>query len=133
MIKYATIIVILLLCFGGRAYGENAFFVDNFADALAMSESTNKPLLVVFTADWCKYCAVLHEDVQKESGGEILKDYIVCFINIDKYPDIYKEYKVKALPDSRIIVSKTEIATNIGYKSKTHYMQWIKNVNRKIK
>jgi thioredoxin-like negative regulator of GroEL len=113
-----------------RAYGENAYFMNNLVDAIALSESSKKPVLVIFGADWCRYCGVLHKDLEDEDAAKALDDFIVCSIDIDKDKDLAKEYGVKSLPDSRIIKDKVEVSIYVGYKGKVKYLTWINDARQ---
>lgn len=128
---YKTLTLILLLCvIGGRAYGENPYFVNNLGDAIALSESSNKPILVIFGAEWCRYCKVLIDDLNNEDSMEALQNFIICSIDIDKDKTISKEFKVRNLPDSRILNNKIELATYVGYNGKTKYLAWVRNADK---
>lgn len=132
MIKYIISIALLLLALliGHRAYGENAYIVNDLIDAIALSESTKKPLLLVFSAKWCGPCSALHKDLDDTDMLKILDDYIICFIDIDDHKDISKEFNVKSLPDSRIIDNKVEISTYIGYHGKQKFLTWFTNATK---
>jgi thioredoxin-like negative regulator of GroEL len=128
---YKTLSLILLLCvIGDRAYGENPYFVDNLGDAIALSESSNKPILVVFGAEWCKYCKILIDDLNDEDSIRVLNDFIICSIDIDKDKVISQDFKVRNLPDSRILNNKIEIAAYVGYNGKKKYLTWVQNANK---
>lgn len=128
---YKTLSLILLLCvIGDRAYGENPYFVDNLGDAIALSESSNKPILVVFGAEWCKYCKILIDDLNDEDSIRVLNDFIICSIDIDKDKAISQDFKVRNLPDSRILNNKIEIAAYVGYNGKKKYLTWVRNANK---
>lgn len=104
--------------------------VHNMEDAYALSEQTKQPVLVIFGADWCKYCVKLKTDIETGIYAEELDNVIVCFLNVDKNKQIRLEYKISNLPDSRIISDKKEISSIIGY-NKPKYKEWISNAGLK--
>jgi thioredoxin-like negative regulator of GroEL len=100
--------------------------VKDFEDAIALSESSKMPVLVVFSADWCKFCSILKEDIDKGVYAKETDKYIVCFIDIDQREDLKKEYQVSSIPDSRILKHKIEKSRLIGY-DKIRYRKWLEN------
>lgn len=126
----SLLIVASVISFGARAYGENAYFVDNLPDAISLSEDTHKPVLLIFSAKWCKFCRILKEDLQEQKAVQTLDNYIVCVIDTDKNKDLSKEYRVKNMPDSRILKDKKEISQKIGYEDLDKYLVWINNASK---
>lgn len=81
-----------------------------------------KKVLMVFSADWCKYCQYLKKDLPKFD----LKDYEVKIINFDKRKDLVKKYNIHSLPTSIIIFENQEKSRMEGYQ-KNKYLKWINN------
>lgn len=69
-------------------------------DALVLAEKENKNILIDFTAVWCVNCKDLKENVfsNDELSKYIDENYIFVEIDVDKYPDISKQYNVRWLP-----------------------------------
>lgn len=126
---HKLLLVMILGLVSTYSYGQNVAIVNDFNDAMALSESTKMPILVIFGADWCVYCKNLKKDIENGQLNKELDSYIVCYVDIDKNNDLKKEFKVKTLPDSRIIRDKKEIAMNKGYVPKD-YKKWILNVSK---
>lgn len=125
MIKY--ILSFLLLFSFSIANADDPIFVTDIVDAIALSEDTNKDILVIFTADWCKYCQIMKQDLEKDQ--KIISDTIVCYIDIDNMEnkDIVRQYKVKTIPDYCILRKKIEIKRTRGYTTKDKFIKWISN------
>lgn len=111
------------------AYGGGPSMVNSLEDAIALSESTKMPTLVIFGAEWCGYCKNLKKDITNGVLNTELDNYIVCYIDIDKNPDLKKEYRVKTLPDSRILLNKIEKHSHKGYISK-NYKEWLDSIKK---
>jgi thiol-disulfide isomerase/thioredoxin len=92
-------------------------YVDNYEQAVEMKD---KKILVVFGADWCKYCQDLKRDVHLLQ----LDGYVVCMIDADERLDLKTKHSFKMLPTSLIIFNKKEISRKSGY-SKQDYGGWL--------
>lgn len=123
--KYLYIAIISLL-FIPISYSKEPVFTTDLLDAIALADETKQDVLAVFTADWCKYCSVMKKDIQDDQ--KIVDDMIICYIDVDKNPDLKKEYKVKTIPDYMIIRKRVELKRKVGYTSKKQFIEWLKNV-----
>jgi thioredoxin-like negative regulator of GroEL len=124
MIKL-LIVMIALIC-ANNTYGSEQAFVSSLEDAIALSEDTKMPILLVFGADWCKNCVSLKQDMIKGDLLVVLDGFIICYVNIDDNQELPKLYKVKNIPDSRIISGGIETKPLVGY-NKTNYKKWLMN------
>jgi len=100
---------------------DNPLIVYDLLDAIAMSEESNKPILAIFTADWCKYCHIMKNDILTNNVG---KGMIVAYIDIDKHPDVAKEYMVRTIPDYFIMKDRIEIKRQVGYNNYQKFARW---------
>jgi len=118
-------ILFLVFCFimaNPISYAQdNPLIVYDLLDAIAMSEESNKPILAIFTADWCKYCHIMKNDILTNNVG---KGMIVAYIDIDKHPDVAKEYMVKTIPDYFIMKDRIEIKRQVGYNNYQKFARW---------
>lgn len=80
---------------------------DSYTEAKALSEETDKPLLVLFTgSDWCKYCISLDEMVwQNESFGEYSAENFVLYLA--DFPRRSENKLPKELQDEHNALAKT--------------------------
>lgn len=92
-------------------------FVDQYEQAVGTAD---KSVLIVFGADWCGYCVRLKND--KESLN--LDEYVVCFVDADKNPEMVKENSVSSFPTSIVMHDGKEVSRKTGYK-KTEYQKWL--------
>jgi|694.fasta_scaffold02159_5 thioredoxin-like negative regulator of GroEL len=114
------------MIFAINGAAESPVFVNSLEDAVALAESSNKDILVVFSADWCKNCKLLKSEFL-DSNDPSIDDTIVCIVDYDSRPDLIKEYKVHKIPDSRIIRRNVEISNIIGFINKYKYKKWLNN------
>ena len=125
--KYIFTILLMLITNYGAA--QSPVFVDSLEDAVALSESSKKDLLVVFSANWCKNCIALKDQLlySNEIG---FKNSIICIVDYDKRYDLVKEYKVYKIPDSRLMRNNIEISKLIGYNNKDKYKKWLNDARK---
>ena len=67
---------------------------DNFDEIVMKSE---KPVLLVFYADWCGPCKMLSPIVEQISE-EYADEYLVGKINVDEQPGLALKYRVMSIP-----------------------------------
>jgi thioredoxin 1 len=130
MKKISWTIVIFYLClfFTSANYAELPVSIDNLPNAIIESEVSNKPVLVIFGADWCKYCKLLKSDLP--SFYKELDNFIICQVDYDENTDLVKEYNVTILPDYFVLDHKIETKRKKGYNRK-EFLEWLKNGNKK--
>lgn len=119
----------ILLCSISSVSADSPAMVNSLEDAMALSESTKMPVLVIFGADWCGYCKILKKEISSGEMNKELDNYIICYIDTDKNKDLKKEFNVRSLPDSRIFIDKKETSQYKGY-DKNKYKKWIENAHR---
>jgi thioredoxin 1 len=97
--------------------------IDNYEEVIS---SKNQNIILIFSADWCKYCNKLKGDIGNlDFGG-----YDHHIIDVDLNPDLKKQYSVKSLPTSILIKNNKEVSRKSGY-DKKEYQKWL-NINREI-
>ena len=103
-------------------------FIDDLESAKTVAQKYNRSIILIFTADWCKYCETL-----KAKYNTFFIDQnksIVCYVNTDHNPALTKEYGISVLPTSVLL-----IPTNNGLSEKTRisgfnnekYKIWLQN------
>lgn len=99
-------------------------YIDNIEIAQEYAEENEKTLLLIFTADWCKYCKPLHDAI--EANQDLVNEkYVVCYIDFDKNKDLVRKYNVGAIPATIIIRENNLITKIIGFSSFPNYRQKI--------
>lgn len=98
----------------------------DFKEASVLSQETKMPILLIFGADWCPHCKSLKQDITDDDFGDLLDKYILCYIDVDDNRELKNEFRIKSLPDSRILKSGVEKYSMIGY-DHNRYKTWILN------
>lgn len=90
----------------------------NKAHLLAKSQS--KPMLIVFGAEWCKFCKKLEKETlsDKELDAYIQENFIPVHLDLDEQRAVGKILEVKSLPCTVILSPGADLLGKIvGYKS----------------
>jgi len=121
--KY-VLIFILTITLGSNCLAANPpIYVDNLNDAMLLSKEISKEIVVIFSAEWCGHCKELKKDLNDNPA--ILEDKIICIIDISKDKNLSRKYKVKNIPDCRIIKNSIEIKKRIGYGGIDEFKKWL--------
>lgn len=72
-----------------------------YSEALAVSKNENKPIMVIFTADWCVFCKKLENQTftNPQIIREINNNFVAVKIDKDKNGQIAKDFNVQGIPD----------------------------------
>ncbi len=87
------------------------------AGGLALGQSSKKPLMVDFFAEWCGWCKKLDKDVYTDPEVIALSKNFVCVkVDTDKYGQDASKYGVQGLPTIVFInPDGTVIDKMVGY------------------
>lgn len=103
--------------------------VNNLPDALALSEDSGMPILLVFSRAGCSHCDDLKKDIKNGLFNEELNGYILCYIDTINNKELTKEYRVSGIPDSRIIKKTKETSRIVGYIQRK-YRKWLNDARK---
>lgn len=106
-----------------------------YKDALQMSVKENKPVLIVFTATWCKWCAKMKQEVFPDPAvAALMKNYVLVYVDVDQNKDVVKKFGVKNLPAFVIADSKGQsLKTGEKYMSAGEFAAWLNKPNSQPK
>jgi thiol-disulfide isomerase/thioredoxin len=122
-----TIAFVLACLIGGTAYAKPPVFMNNYESAVKVSNDLGIDILLVFSADWCKYCKMLKRDLSASVSKDELQDLIICTIDVDNNTSMKRKYGVGAIPDS-VFMSENKIKSRKkGYNSLSGYLKWLKS------
>lgn len=102
--KIIYILLLSLMFLTNKCDAKPPIFLDNFNDAKIVSKDLKQPIILVLSADWCQYCQKLKKDIT--NNIDKFNDITICIIDIDKYPEIAREFKAKKIPKTIIFDSK---------------------------
>ncbi|HTU24167.1 MAG TPA: thioredoxin family protein [Pirellulales bacterium] len=79
-------------------------FSAGYRQALLEAERENKPLLLFFTAQWCKYCHQMAGEAFTNPQVVSLSEKFVCvLIDADSAPEVCREFHVSAFPTVQFV------------------------------
>jgi len=103
----------------------------NYKEAFIVAKKRNRPVFILFTTKYCRWCIKLKETTLKEQ--EIIKrlnsEFIVLLLD-KSHSEYPSKYRVTAVPSVYITDKNEEIFTSIvGYHKNPHdYIKWFNYV-----
>lgn len=119
---YLLFFIAILVTF---ASANDSFILNSIEETKRLSKLTNKPALIIFGADYCKFCNSLKEDILNNKLGPDINNYIMCYVDVKENPDLKIKYNVSMIPDSRMFIDNKEISRIKGYNIE-NYKKWLK-------
>lgn len=110
--------------FSLQSYANETFIMRDIGDAQRISNSLNKPMLLIFGTDDCRFCNLLKDDILSFNLSPAIDKYIICYIDVNNNEDLKKKYDISVIPDSRIIFQDKTKSRIKGY-SKNKYNEWL--------
>lgn len=114
-------IFILLLIANQNIFGQNinitSFYEGPFEDVVKEAKRTQKPILLDFTAKWCKHCMKMETEVfaNAEIAEKLNSEFIAYKVDIDEADgkEISNKYLVKEYPTYLILDPTTQKSEKI--------------------
>ncbi len=87
-----------------------------------------KPVILDFSAEWCKPCKMLSAQVfDNGKYSELTEQFTILKIDIDQWPSLAKQYGVSGIPDVRLLDSEgVERAKFVGFAGEQAVVEWLK-------
>jgi thioredoxin-related protein len=124
MIKHILLsFIFFITTVTNSGFCDSVYIENSFEDAVLLSQDTGQPVLVVFSADWCKYCKIMKKDIEQNLSD--FDSYIICYIDNEKREDLVKKYRVKTIPDYFILKKNIEIKRKVGYSNYPTLTRWL--------
>lgn len=92
-------------------------------DDLENVKNSGKIILLDFYADWCGPCRMLSPVV--DEFAEENPDFVVGKINVDKEPELSKEFGVSSIPLLVVMKDGKILNKSVGAKSKQQILEMI--------
>lgn len=86
----------------GLATGRIAF--EGFERGCQVSRAQQKPLLVFFTAGWCKYChQMANEAFTQEAVVRLSRRFVCVLVDADAEPAVCRDFEVRHFPTVQFV------------------------------
>ncbi|MFQ6073242.1 MAG: thioredoxin family protein [Methanosarcinales archaeon] len=108
----------------------------NIDEGFRIAQEQNKPILVYFWAQWCKYCEQLEtKTLPNEKVSKILKnDFVLVAIDLDEQGEVAQRYGVSYPPHEIFLDKNGNIITRIpGYVDANRFLMELKEVKKGVK
>lgn len=114
-----------MIILSSQAMAGPPIFVDSYEQSQKISTDLDMDVLIIFSADWCKYCDKLKKDIS--NNLDLFNDQIIYIADYDANSKLVKAFKVKRLPQSFRIKKNVAIKKLTGYQDINKYIEWYKN------
>lgn len=100
-------------------------FYTNLNTAKVIAQQNNQQILLVFSADYCKFCNLLKEEILLTNAVDHL---VVCVLDTETNRQLSRKFKIRTLPTSIILDTDGQETSRIsGYNNQT-YIDWLSNM-----
>ena len=88
----------------------------NIEDALQRAAANGQPVLMEFTADWCKYCKKMEKNTFTDVDvvQRISRDFVAVKVDADQNKDLVKDLGIKGLPAILIVSPDLKVIERIS-------------------
>jgi len=96
-------------------------------EAKSLSAQNNRPILMMFTADWCGFCSKMKtETMKKGSVKSAMARYVFLMVNSDQNQSVVSQYGVRGLP-TFVIADSTgkKVKQSSGYKDESSFLEFL--------
>jgi len=102
--------------------------VGGYKNALEIARMNNKSVLLIFGADWCKWCTKLEQEtLSKPKVQQAMKYYVVYYVNTDREREIAAKYGISGVPVYMIVTPNERIVKRgEGFKGEILFLFWLK-------
>ncbi|MCU0711213.1 MAG: thioredoxin domain-containing protein [Pirellula sp.] len=101
-------------------------WASSFSAGLEQSQVSQKPLLVVFGAEWCSWCRKLEKELATEAASAVRQEWMLAKVDVDEEEELASQYGVQALP-TIVVVDTTgaKIESVEGYMPIDQLAGWL--------
>ncbi len=99
----------------------------SYADALALSKESGKPVFLYFGAEWCLPCRQMKATtLQDQAVRKRLNDFVVWMVDVDSNRELAVKYKVSSIPAYMIVDSNEKVLTTAGgFRDTPSFLKWL--------
>lgn len=120
---YKTLVILSMFFIPLPVIAGEGIFLDSPEEAFALIDNTGQDMLIIFGADYCKYCNIMKKDIT--DNQEFFDNIVLCYVDIEKREDLVKSYKIKTIPDYIVYKGRTQIRRRVGYPGFDQFKTWL--------
>lgn len=82
-------------------------FVAGFERGVQIARDEQKPMLLFFTAEWCKYChQMANEVLVQDAVVELSRNFVCVLVDADAEPDVCRKFEVRGFPTIQFVSAR---------------------------
>jgi len=99
----------------------------DYEAGLAEAKATEKPVLVVFHANWCPHCRTYRKAFYAPEIISLAKSFITVIVDIDDEPRINRKYGLDGtyIPRTMVVNAKGVVRTQLRAKERDEYQYFV--------
>lgn len=89
----------------GTPAGQKVRFVTDYREGLERALAEKRPVLIFFTAKWCRFCSEMQDEALSDPRVVRLSEEFVCvLVDADEDQDLCTEFAVRAYPTVQFVL-----------------------------
>jgi thiol-disulfide isomerase/thioredoxin len=93
---------------------------------IKLAQLEQRPLLVIFGADWCSWCRKLEAELVLDEADAVLKQWVIAHVDVDDEPEVAESMQANALPALRLLGPQQQVvAQREGYLPLAELQTWL--------
>lgn len=89
----------------GSSAGQKVRFVTDYREGLERALAEKRPVLIFFTAKWCRFCSEMQKEALRDPRVVRLSEEFVCvLVDADEDQDLCSEFGVRAYPTVQFVL-----------------------------
>jgi thiol:disulfide interchange protein len=103
----------------------------DFDAAMREAQTSGKPLLVDFTADWCPPCRVMKHDVWPDAqvGQLMAENYVPVLIDVDAPGNaaVSQRYGIRSIPTILVLDAEGKVLSQGSFMSRSQMVKFLRD------
>ncbi|MEK6236479.1 MAG: thioredoxin family protein, partial [Planctomycetales bacterium] len=89
-------------------------FVDGYAEGFRIAQEEGKPMLLFFTAEWCRYCHLMLEDAfVQEEVVSLSKRFVCVWVDADRETEVCETFEVDGYPTVQFLSPRGTVLNRV--------------------
>ncbi|HET6883484.1 MAG TPA: thioredoxin family protein, partial [Pirellulales bacterium] len=98
-------------------------FIEGFERGYEKARAQQKPMLLFFTAAWCKYCHQMAQEAFVQDGViELSQNFVCVLVDADAEPQVCRQFEVRGFPTIQFVSSQGTRLNRITGKQPAHQL-----------